>query len=202
MLDQPSSDSIRNLFVMNFSGDEGTFDREKAVTTAQNIVFAAFYINFDQLRYRSATRHEIVQRDCRYINHLSASEDGALSVYLDAAMCPVLSPAPKQDSTGGIGPHRGRNDSKSSCQVIAVPVFPQRFRVPRVRFECDHLPVRTHEACHSKRNTSHVSSDVIDDHSWKDHRPQCILQSRFVLSPPKSGLIWKLQPHPNPLRHS
>ena len=115
MLDEPWSDLIRSLFVMNFSGDEGTLRREKAITAAQNVVFAAFYVNFDQLRYRSAVRDEIVQRDCRYINQLSASENGALSVHLDAAMCPLLSSAPKGNTVGGIGPHCGRNDSKSAC---------------------------------------------------------------------------------------
>ena len=47
MLDEPGSDLIRSLFVMNFSGDEGTVRREKAITSAQDVVFAAFYINFD-----------------------------------------------------------------------------------------------------------------------------------------------------------
>jgi len=114
MFDEPGSDLIRSLFVMNFSGEEGALRREKAITAAQNVVFAAFYINFDQLRYRSAVRDEIVQRDCRYINQLSASENGALSVHLDAAMCPLLSSAPKGNTVGGIGPHCGRNDSKSA----------------------------------------------------------------------------------------
>ena len=115
MLDQPRSDSIRTLLVMNFSGDEGTLGREEAITAAQNFVFAAFYIDFDQLRCRSAARDEIVQRDCWYINQLSSSENGALSVHLDAAMCPLLSPTPKGDPIGGIRPYGGRNDSKSSC---------------------------------------------------------------------------------------
>jgi hypothetical protein len=38
-----------------------------------------------------------------------------LSVHLDAAMCPLLSSAPKGNAIGGIGPHCGRNDSKSAC---------------------------------------------------------------------------------------
>jgi hypothetical protein len=95
MLGKPGPDLIRSLLVMNFSGDEGTLRREKAITAAQNVVFAAFYINFDQLRCRSAVRNEIVQRDCRYIHQLSASKNGALSVHLDAAMCPLLSSAPE-----------------------------------------------------------------------------------------------------------
>ena len=115
MLDEPGSDLIRSLFVMNFSREEGTLRREKAITAAQNVVFAAFYINFDQLRYRSAVRDEIVQRDCRYINQLSASENGALAVHLDAAMCPLFSSAPKGNAIGGIGPHCRRNDSKGAC---------------------------------------------------------------------------------------
>ena len=115
MLDQPGSDLIRSLLVMNFSGEEGTLGREKSITAAQNVVFAAFYINFDQLRYRPAVCDEIVQRDCRYINQLSASENGALSVHLDAAMCPLLASAPKGNTIGGTGPHCGRNDSKSAC---------------------------------------------------------------------------------------
>ena len=49
MLDQPRPDSIRSLFVMNFSGDEGTLGRKKAITAAQHIVFATFYINLDQV---------------------------------------------------------------------------------------------------------------------------------------------------------
>ena len=115
VLEQPSSESIRNLLVMNFSSDEGTLGREKAITAAQNIVFATFYINFHQLGCGSAIRDEIIQRDGRYINQLSASENRALSVHLDAAMCPLLSSAPKGEATGGIGPYWGRNDSKSSC---------------------------------------------------------------------------------------
>ena len=115
MLDEPGSDLMRSLFVMNFSGDEGTLRREKAITASKNFVLAAFYINFDQLRCRFAVRDEIVQRDCRYINQLSASENGALSVHLDAAMCPLLSSAPKGNTIGGIGPHCRRNDSKSAC---------------------------------------------------------------------------------------
>lgn len=47
VLDQPRYNSIRCLFAMNFSGDEGTLGREKVITAAQNVVFAAFYINFD-----------------------------------------------------------------------------------------------------------------------------------------------------------
>ena len=115
MLDEPWSDLIRSLFVMNFSREEGTLRREKAITAAQNVVFAAFYVNFDQLRYRSAVRDEIVQRDRRYMNQLSASENGALSVHLNAAVCPLLSSAPKGNAIGRIGPHCGRNDSKSAC---------------------------------------------------------------------------------------
>jgi hypothetical protein len=38
-----------------------------------------------------------------------------LSVHLDAAMCPLLSSAPKGNAIGRIGPHCGRNDSKSAC---------------------------------------------------------------------------------------
>src|SRR5215831_17429505 len=108
MLDQPRSHSIRSLFVVNFSGDERKLRREKAVTAAQNVVFAAFNINFDQLRCRSAARDEIVQRDCRYINQLSASENGALPVHLDSALSPLLSSAPKGDAFRGIGPHCAR----------------------------------------------------------------------------------------------
>ena len=115
MLDEPGSDLIRSLFVMNFSREEGTLRREKAITAAQNVVFAAFYVNFDQLRYRSAVGDEIVQRDCRYINQLSASKNGTLSLHLDAAMRPLLSSAPKGNTTGGMGPHCRRNDSKGAC---------------------------------------------------------------------------------------
>ena len=115
MLGEPGADLIRSLFVMNFSGDQGTLRREKAITAAQNVVFAAFYINFDQLRCWTAVRNKIVQRDCRYINQLSASKNGTLSVHLDAAMCPLLSSAPKGNAIGGTGPHCGRNDSKSAC---------------------------------------------------------------------------------------
>jgi len=115
VLDEPGSDLIRSLFVMNFSGDEGTLRREKAITAAQNFVLAAFYINFDQPRCRFAVRDEIVQRDCRYINQLSASENGALTVHLDPAMCPLRSSSPKGNTLGGIRPYCGRNDSKSAC---------------------------------------------------------------------------------------
>jgi hypothetical protein len=38
-----------------------------------------------------------------------------LAVHFDAAMCPLLSSAPKGDTIGGIGPHCGRDDSKSAC---------------------------------------------------------------------------------------
>jgi len=115
MLGEPGADLIRSLFVMNFSGDKGTLRREKAITAAQNVVFAAFYINLDQLRCRAAVRNEIVQRDCRYIDQLSPSKNGTLSLHLDAAMRPLLSSAPKGNTIGGMGPHCGRNDSKGAC---------------------------------------------------------------------------------------
>jgi hypothetical protein len=115
MLGEPGADLIRSLFVMNFSGDKGTLRREKAITAAQNVVFAAFYINLDQLRCRAAVRNEIVQRDCRYINQRSPSKNGTLSLHLDAAMRPLLSSAPKGNTTGGMGPHCRRNDSKGAC---------------------------------------------------------------------------------------
>jgi hypothetical protein len=86
--------------------------------------------------------------------------------------------------------------------MIAVSVFPQSFRIPGVSFECDHVSVWAHETCNSQRNTPQVGSDVIDDRSRKDSRTQCALQSRFVLSPPKSGFSLKVQAHPQPLRHS
>ena len=115
MLGEPGTALIRSLFVMNFSGDKGTLRREKAITAAQNVVFAAFYINLDQLRCRAAVRNEIVQRDCRYINQRSPSKNGTLSLHLDAAMRPLLSSAPKGNTTGGMGPHCRRNDSKGAC---------------------------------------------------------------------------------------
>ena len=96
MLDEPESDLTRSLFVMNFSDEEWTLHREKVITAAQNVVFTAFYINFDQLRYRSAVRDEIVQRDRRYINQLSASENGALSVHLNAAVALFSPPLRKE----------------------------------------------------------------------------------------------------------
>jgi hypothetical protein len=83
--------------------------------------------------------------------------------------------------------------------MIAVSVFPQGFRIPGVGLECDDVSVWTYETCNSQRNTSHVGSDVIDDRSRKDSRTQCTLQSRFVLSPPKSSFSLKVQAHPHPL---
>lgn len=86
--------------------------------------------------------------------------------------------------------------------MIAVSVVPQCFRIPGVGFEGDHVSSWTHQSRNSQRNTSDVGSDVIDNRSRKDSRTQCILQNRFVRSPPKSGFSPKIQAHPHPLRHS
>lgn len=115
MLDEPGSDLISSLLVMNFSGDERTLRREKTITATKNFMLAALYINLDQLRYWSAVRDEIVQRDGRNINQGSASENRALSVCLHSTMCPLVSSAPEGNTIGGIGPHCGTNNLKSAC---------------------------------------------------------------------------------------
>lgn len=43
MLNEPGSDLISSLLVMNFSGDQRTLRREKTITAAKNFVLAALH---------------------------------------------------------------------------------------------------------------------------------------------------------------
>ena len=73
--------------------------------------------------------------------------------------------------------------------MVAIAVLLQVFHILRIGFESHHASRGAHKPCHTKCDTSRVSSDIVNDSPRK--RPRCdkrALHNWFVLSPPQIGL--------------
>jgi len=89
---------IRSLLVVDFHHDERSLYGKKAFTSAQNLVFSTFDVNFDQLRNESASSDEIVQGNRLNLNDFSSSKNRMVTLRFDASMRTPFSATPETDT--------------------------------------------------------------------------------------------------------